>query len=899
MSNKIARKTVSKTVSKIVSISDPSMQNIQFAGGKGASLSRLKDISGINVPDGYIITTEAYRAIVSPMIARFMQRLKETPTLNVAELSADIKQTICGLTLPPDFETELKEVLQTMGQDMVFAVRSSATAEDLPDASFAGQQDTFLNVQGYDNIKSAIISCFASLYNERAITYRTRNERNQFDENDTSMAVVLQRMIPSQVSGVMFTADPMSSDRHTVVIEAVKGLGEDLVSGRKTPVTWHIKNGELHGKMQSELQGKMHGKLHGELQGKMQGELHGELQQDGKTAPPLDNVLLKTLVQIGKKIESVCGQPQDIEWCFLDGQFYIVQARPITTLYPAPESRDGFKRCYMSFAHMQMMTDSMLPLGISFSNMISDVPLNEAGGRLYIDITHDISNLYGRKMVFQKAANLDLLMDSALQEVVGRKAYLKNIPKGKNSFGSAGFLMPILKNAYKIYRHGTIQDIEKYLKKQREGLASIKSQLEPLQGGAALDLIEKDQKTLHDEVAFDPLGFGMIMAAQFVQGAINKAGEELLDEKNIINRLSLSVDNNITSEMGLALGRIADLVRRHPEVASRLEQNLSMNFAGEKDKDVAAAWDKDIAAAWDKDIAVAWDEFMKLYGIRCPGEIDITKPRFWEEPGQLLPALANNIKYLADNHAETLFEQGRKQSLDLADKLTQAMRQKHGDIKAQKLAHKIKVFRIFAGVREYPKYFWIARYDIYKCSILNELSKLAANDVITQPEDGYYLYFNELREAVRTGKADRELISARKKEYSAYKALTPPRVIFSDGEVPSGNYNALIPEGALAGIGVSSGIVEGRARVVENMEDANIENGDILITKFTDPSWTPVFVSIAGLVTEVGGMMTHGAVITREYGLPAVVGVVSATKLIHDGDHIRINGNDGYVELLS
>ena len=834
---------------RIVEISDKSMQNISLAGGKGASLSKLMEITGINVPDGYIVTTEAYHTIISPIVIPFLQKIKDATPQNIAKLSESIKQSINDVTLPLDFEAELRKALETMGQEAMIAVRSSATAEDLPDASFAGQQDTFLNVQGYDNIKSAIIACFASLYNERAIAYRMRN---QYNENDISMAVALQRMIPSQVSGVMFTADPLSSDRCTMVIEAVEGLGENLVSGRKTPVSWHIKNGKV--------------------------------RQDDKATSPLDTTQITELGQIGRNIEIVYGQPQDIEWCYLDGKFYIVQARPITTLYPAPESYDGFKRCYMSFAHMQMMTDVMLPLGTSFSRLLADFALKEAGGRLYIDITHDIKGFYGRKMVFQKAANLDPLMESALKNVVGRKEYLNNIPKGKGSFGTAAFLVPILKSAYHIYRRGGVNDIESYLSKQRESLAAITKRLELLDGDAALDLIEKDQKVLYDEVAFDPLGFGMIMAAQFVQGPINKAGEELLGEKNIINRLSLSVDHNITSQMGLALGKIADLARHNPETSAKIEQTLSMNA---------------MDGIEEKEILAAWDEFLKLYGIRCPGEIDITKPRFWEEPGQLLPALINNIKHLDDNHAETLFEQGRKRSIELSDSLVRLMREKHGNEKAQKLLHRIEVFRTFTGVREYPKYFWIARYDVYKRSILRELNRLAENGTINQAEDGYYLYFDELREAVRTGKVEKELISTRRKEYSTYKTLTPPRVIFSDGEVPIGEYNAQIPEKALPGIGVSSGTVEGRARVVENMENANVEKGDILVTKFTDPSWTPVFVSIAGLVTEVGGMMTHGAVITREYGLPAVVGVVNATKLIQDGERIRINGNYGYVELLT
>ncbi|MCL2153861.1 MAG: hypothetical protein FWH57_13105 [Oscillospiraceae bacterium] len=424
---------------KIANISDPAMQNISLAGGKGAGLSKLMGIEGINVPKGFIVTTEAYHDIVGAVVSPFIQQLKENPALNLSDLSAEIKRAISSLVLSPDFEKELKEAIESMGTDVVFAIRSSATAEDLPDASFAGQQDTFLNILDFSNVKSAIIACFASLYNERAIAYRIKN---QFNENDVSMAVVLQLMIPSQVSGVLFTADPISSDRCTVVVEAVEGLGEDLVSGRKSPATWHIKNKEV--------------------------------RLGTKTSPPLDEALIRTLAGIGEKIEEVFGQPQDIEWCYLDGQFYIVQARPITALYPAPKSHDKFKRCYMSFAHMQMMTDVMLPLGISFSRLLADFALKEAGGRLYIDITHDIKSIYGRKMVFQKAANLDPLMESALKDVVSRKEYIKSIPKAKGSFGTAAFLVPILKSAYKIYRRGTVRDIENYLEQHAEALQRLR-----------------------------------------------------------------------------------------------------------------------------------------------------------------------------------------------------------------------------------------------------------------------------------------------------------------------------------------------------------------------------------------------------------------------------------------
>jgi len=182
---------------------------------------------------------------------------------------------------------------------------------------------------------------------------------------------------------------------------------------------------------------------------------------------------------------------------------------------------------------------------------------------------------------------------------------------------------------------------------------------------------------------------------------------------------------------------------------------------------------------------------------------------------------------------------------------------------------------------------------------MKEAEQLLQVNVIHEKEDIYYLTLEELREVLSTNKLDYEIVKKRKEEYKLYKKLTPPRVITSDGEIITGEYKREnLPAGVIAGLPVSSGVIEGRARVILNMEDAELEDGDILVTTFTDPSWTPLFVSIKGLVTEVGGLMTHGAVIAREYGLPAVVGVENATKLIKDGQRIRVHGTEGYIELL-
>jgi pyruvate,water dikinase len=222
-----------------------------------------------------------------------------------------------------------------------------------------------------------------------------------------------------------------------------------------------------------------------------------------------------------------------------------------------------------------------------------------------------------------------------------------------------------------------------------------------------------------------------------------------------------------------------------------------------------------------------------------------------------------------------------------------------GDEKAEEAKRMIDRVRTFAGYREYPKYGMVSRYFVYKQALLEEAERLVQAHVLRDKEDIFYLRFEELHDVVRTRRVDDGLLRERKATFPFDQALTPPRVFTSDGEIIAGAYRRDdVPAGALVGLPVSAGTIEGRARVILNTAEAHLEAGDILVTTFTDPSWTPLFLAINGLVTEVGGLMTHGAVIAREYGLPAVVGVEHATRRIRDGQRIRVNGTEGYVELL-
>jgi phosphoenolpyruvate synthase/pyruvate phosphate dikinase len=263
--------------------------------------------------------------------------------------------------------------------------------------------------------------------------------------------------------------------------------------------------------------------------------------------------------------------------------------------------------------------------------------------------------------------------------------------------------------------------------------------------------------------------------------------------------------------------------------------------------------------------------------------------------------LLGDVRSFEPGAGQRRFERGRQEARAKEQEVLARLRAlPDGEPKAEEAKRMIDRARTFNGYREYPKFGIVSRYLVYKQALLAEAGRLVRNGVLHEPEDIFHLTLQELAEVVRTHEVDHELISRHRDAFRSYEALTPPRVITSEGEVVAGAYRRDdVPAGALVGLPVSAGTVEGRARVILDIAEADLEPGDILVTAHTDPSWSPLFVAIEGLVTEVGGLMTHGAVIAREYGLPAVVGVEHATQLIRDGQRIRVHGTGGYVEILS
>ncbi|MCD6065940.1 MAG: ppsA [Bacteroidetes bacterium] len=868
------------------------------AGGKGSNLGELSGIEGIQVPGGFCVTTEAYKEITGNNEA-FNSLLDQLAVLKaddrkaISEISAKIRKAIEETAIPKGIENEITRHLEQTDERNAYAVRSSATAEDLPTASFAGQQDTYLNIAGKESILKHISKCWASLYTDRAVIYRLQNG---FDHRKVYLSVVIQKMIFPDVAGIMFTADPVSSNRKVLSIDASFGLGEALVSGLVNADNYKVREGLLIDKKISTKKLAIYALKDG-------GTKEQEIEPEKQNKQALTDEQIIQLEQMGRKIEEHFGNPQDIEWCLANDTFYIVQSRSITTLFPIPESGDKENHVYISVGHQQMMTDAMKPLGLSFWLLTTRAPMRTAGGRLFIDITSMLATPAGRETLLNVTlGKSDPLIKDALTTIIGREDFINSLPGDPGSSReesgpgkSNNAVSPANYETLNDYDPTIVSDL---IRSNQTSTEALKQNIQTRSGSDLFDFILEDILQLR-KIAFDPQSFSVLMTGINASFWINEKMNEWLGEKNAADILSQSVPNNVTSEMGLALLNVADVIRPYPEVIDYLSRQVDGGIKNDNFLDELVNPDsyRDDGGQETQD---AIYDYLSKYGMRCSGEIDITKTRWSEKPSTLVPMILSNIKNFGPGAGKQKFEQGQQEALKKEQELLDRLKQlPDGEQKATETKRMIGLVRNLSGYREYPKYAFISRYFVYKQALLKEADQLVQANVIHEKEDVYYLSFEEFHEVVRANKADYQIISKRREEFKSYEKLNPPRVITSDGEIITGKYKREdLPAGAVAGLAVSSGVIEGRARVILNMEDADLEDGDILVTTFTDPSWTTLFISIKGLVTEVGGLMTHGAVIAREYGLPAVVGVENAARLIKDGQRIRVNGSDGYVEIL-
>ncbi len=870
---------------------------LENAGGKGLNLGRLCRL-GLPVPPGFVVNAACYRSLVKgtaleDFILDALSGLDETNRESVAQAAAAIRDRIMRGGLPAAAAAEIKAAYAALGGPAA-AVRSSATAEDLPELSFAGQQDTYLNVTGEENVIHSVLSCLASLWTERAVAYRASHT---IDQTDVAIAVVVQTLVNAEWSGVMFTANPLSGSRRETVIEAVPGLGESLVSGRTEPDRFILESST--GRVLSQQAGKKELVVVPRAAGGVE-----ERRRERMSSSALADGRLSELCALGQRIAAAWGGPQDIEWAVRDEQIHILQARPVTSLFPVPETPPASPlRAYFSFAGVQGVFDPLTPLGRNIFQMLFSAGARRAGfkytyrtqptaatagERLWIDISPLLRSTLGRRvLVVLRFIEPGVL--EALRRLKDDPAFPPPRPPTPRTFLRLfRFVIPIFRMMVTNWARAAravpevaarIESLHRLVVSRARRWRTLADCVRSL---AALDgLIYRLMPAVISGVA---TGMGPLFI-------LLRLSRHLSGSEDLGLTVTRGASYNVTTAMDLCLWAAARRIRENGE---------SVEFF--KGRDAAAC-----AQAWrDGTLPVAarraLDDFFDRYGMRGFSEIDMGRPRWREDPLPVFASLAGMLSIEdPDRYPDAVQKRSRIEAESAARKLFRlARRARGGIILVRLLRWTVRRVTLFVGFREAPKFSIIKCLDVYRSFLLAEGARGVAAGTLNKPDDLFYLNLWELERftAGQPGSDWRALIHARRRIFDREQERRRlPRFLLSDGRA---FYEGIPSTGGrtLTGSPVSPGAVEGPVRVVLSPHQASLKSGEILVCVGTDPSWTPLFLSAGGLVTEVGGMMTHGAVVAREYGIPAVVGVTDAVTRLHTGQHIRLDGSTGVITLL-
>jgi phosphohistidine swiveling domain-containing protein len=871
-------------------------------GGKAANLGELI-LAGLPVPAGFCLTTRAYRHAMEPAgleqlhCALDSTQPEDLPAL--AGLAAAARGLVLAAPLPAAIADAVRAAYADLGAEVPVAVRSSATAEDLAYASFAGQQDTFLNVVGADAVLSAVRQCWASLWTDRAVSYRATHG---IRPSTVSLAVVVQRMVDAAVAGVLFTANPVTGRRHEAVIDASPGLGEAVVSGAVNPDHF-VVDGATGAVLERRIGSKAVA-----IRPLPGGGTERVQQPAGPAAPCVDDAGLAALELLGRRAAVHFGAPQDLEWAIdSDGVPWLTQSRPITTLYPLPETpgaRDGI-RVYLCFSLAQGLTRPLTPMGLAGFRLIAasvaraahfDVaeprngpaPYVQAGQRIFFDLTPVVRSSAGRAIVprvfdvmeSRSAAVLRRLFDDPRFSVTRRSPFplLRHVvPVAVSARVPEGLLRALFRP------EAALRRVEHFGERFRAALV-VPAGATPVQ---RLDHAERIlSQTLFPVVPnilpLPALGFALLAAAGKLLGRRAEPGE--------LQAVLRGLPNNVTTEMDLALWELAAKIRADAESAAAFAQTPLPELAGRyRDRALPATAQSGLAG------------FLGRYGHRAVAEIDLGMPRWSDDPTHILGVLANYLRLENPAQAPDLqFSKAARDAEDTVARLVAAAAQR-SRLRAALVRAALHRTRLFAGLRELPKYHIVEALAAVRGQLTAVGAELAATGCIDDAGDVFYLDLPEARTGL--GGAKLQAIVARRRAAYAEELGRRhiPRVLLSDGTEPEALHTGAGPgaaglgPGVLTGTPASAGTVTGRARVILDPQGAHLEPGEILVAPSTDPGWTPLFLTAGGLVMEMGGPNSHGAVVAREYGIPAVVGVPDATARISTGHSVTVDGAAGTV----
>ncbi|CAF4976632.1 unnamed protein product [Rotaria sp. Silwood1] len=914
----------------VVSLEEKHATQLDIVGGKGANLAILFQ-RGFNVPNAFIITTNAfYYVLNNEQTKNALLMIDKVDVDNIKELenvSNTIKQTICNINLENDIIdliiNHYNKLCEKIGNiNIHVAVRSSATAEDLPDNSFAGQQDTYLHVTR-NNLIDKIKECWASLFTARAISYR---KKSNIDHKIVKLAVVIQEMISSDVSGVAFTANPITGLRNEVVIDSTYGLGEALVSGLVTPDHYEIIIDKYEN---AQIRVKNIGEKSIHIIGKSDGGTETLTTVDNnKKIEALSDQYIIQLAKLAKQVEkSYNYQPQDLEWSFTNQKLYILQARPITTLFPIPKYAYGQSglRCMVSFGTIQGFLQPITPLGQSTLRTILCSILRTVGVNRSTSIEDDISSNPLRHHIIKSASNrlwVDItgvltsplvtffgmsMIDTGMGKIVDYIIRSKLFPV-KSIFSSLKtylfllfFFIPLfLKSIRNLIfpRYAKIlfmNALEKYHEFIDQGFEDQNNQ-------SFTDCVNHFQNV----ISALPPTLAKYVVPSLVPSVISL---RILGKlaKNPVDALALTraVESNPTTEMNLMLWKLTVLIKNNETTLKLFENETTYNLANMyKNK------------SFDKDIQYKMDEFFDNYGCRGIGEIDIGCKRWSDEPQIVIEQIKNYLKiHNPDKAVDKIHDQSKQSAYEALSRIENELRWPF--FQRPLVNFLFSRLKILFSLRECPKFYGIIQtYGKCRQELLRKANLAVNENFISHADDIYFLFISELKSLAydtdhkQYDKRDywKNLILERRLEYTkqmSYKRI--PLILLSDGTtyydattIPDeNNQNIELMEGEYVGSPVSPGVYEGKVRIVDDPMNSQLEPGEILVCTATDPAWTSLFPIVGALVLEMGGMLQHGAIVSREYGLPAVVGVANAKNIFHNGQHIQVNGSTGRIKILS
>lgn len=873
-----------------------------LVGGKALNLGRLT-AAGFPVPRGFCLTTAAYLLAAPPGLAELAARLDgaESPYTGAESpeeperLAERARRLILAAPMPAAVEDAVRAACTALGAETAVAVRSSATAEDLPFASFAGQQDSFLDVAGVHAVLDAVRRCWASLWSDRAVAYRSANG---ISHRSVTLAVVIQRMVNAGSAGVLFTANPLTGTRTQTVVNASRGAGQAVVSGAVNPDQFTLDTATAR-------------------------ILHRER---GSADPGADWSIsvreLAELTVLGSAVQQLFGNPQDIEWAIdAAGKAWLTQSRPITTLYPLedPLSADpaalnpdpgAGPKVYLCATLLQGLTRPITPIGLAamgvMRNRRGPWSYVNPGLRMYVDMTAFLRSTWGRRYLSRVLPLADARSAAVFPKLVadprfaairggrgpGRKPARKPAPasrpgrgaRGSETGASLAMMLGLLPGlvAAALRPAAELRRAESYGKR-------LEAQLllpEPATAQQRLEFVEQvvDRNIdalIRATLAGPSVGYIMLAVARRLLRGIAAPRE--------LEAVLRGLPHNVTTEMDLELWRLA--VEIGSESAAR-EAFLSREPAA-----LAAAY-RDGVLPIPAQAGVR--RFLARYGHRAVAEIDLGMPRWSEEPDHILGMISN---YLRVEDPEQAPDRQFRRAAEHAEERIRSLVQRaaaRGKWRARLLERSLRQVRELSGMRELPKFYIVKILGEMHRQLLLIGADLERAGVIAAAGDVFFLDFAELRVGLR-GASLRPLVAERRGLYDVeLRRRRIPRLLLSDGTDVEAAAMAKAPRSdALAGTPASAGTATGTVRVVLDPVGARLEPGEILVAPSTDPGWTPLFMTAGALVMEMGGVISHGAVVAREYGIPAVVGLPEATLRLRTGQRVTVDGAAGTVRVLA